>query len=139
MAASNATPGYGAVLKRGTTVIADVVSITGPGVSRDTIEKTHLTSDGMAREFIPGLIDGGDVTVELNFLPDDTTQQFIFTDMISTTVTSVEQAYTIQLTDATPQTIEMKLIPTAWEPSAPFDDKLGLSVTFKVSGTVSIG
>ncbi|MDK1103953.1 MAG: phage tail tube protein [Actinomycetota bacterium] len=139
MAASNATPGYGAVLKRGATTIAEVVSITGPGVSRDTIEKTHLTSDGMAREFIPGLIDGGDVTVELNFLPDDTTQALIFSDMISTTVTSVEQAYTIQLTDATPQTIAMNLIPTAWEPSAPFDDKLSLSVTFKVSGAVAIG
>jgi hypothetical protein len=54
-----------AVLTIGSAV-ANITNITGPGVSRDMLDKTvHGTTD-YYRTFIPGLIDGGEISVEGN-------------------------------------------------------------------------
>ena len=56
------------------TAIAEVVDITGPDQSRDTIDVTHMQSPNGYQEFIPSFKDGGNVTLTLNFLPFHPTQ-----------------------------------------------------------------
>ncbi len=61
--------------------IAEVVSISGLNLSRDTVEKTHLLSDDNAKEFIGGVVDGGELTFEVNYLPTNTSQQGLITKL----------------------------------------------------------
>jgi hypothetical protein len=72
--------GMGAVLQRGDGTspenFVDVVgikSMSGPSISRDTHDTTDMSSP-QYRTFTGGLVDGGEITFEGNFLPRDPTQ-----------------------------------------------------------------
>lgn len=56
--------------------VAQVVSITPPGMSRDAVEVTHLTSPNAWRQFIAGLKDAGEAQITLNFVPSATDALF---------------------------------------------------------------
>ena len=49
--------------------IAEVVSITPPGVTREAVEATHLKSPDRYKEFIAGLKEAGEASLTLNFVP----------------------------------------------------------------------
>lgn len=63
--------GYGAAFQTQSDAdwitIAESVSITLPQLSRDAIDASHECKPGEWRESIPGLKNGGEVTVEMNF------------------------------------------------------------------------
>ena len=74
---SDAIAGVGAAFKRGDgaspevfTAIAEINSITGPSMTRETIDVTSLDSTGGYREYITGFRDGGEVTLVMNFTRD---------------------------------------------------------------------
>lgn len=55
------------------TTIPQVMDITGPGISRGSVDVTaHDSPDGY-REFVPGLADGGEVGFELGWDPGTVT------------------------------------------------------------------
>lgn len=58
---------YGTLLKYGAspTTLTGVRRISGPNVEVSSVDTTDLSSTDAAREFIPGLIDGGQVEFEL--------------------------------------------------------------------------
>lgn len=58
--------------------VANVKSFSGPSAENPEIDVTVLTS--AAKEFIGGLVDNGELTLELNFDPDESTHQQIFAD-----------------------------------------------------------
>ena len=112
------------------TTIAEVVSITPPSLSRDAIDATHSTSPEKWREFIPGLRDGGEVTLEVNFIPSGIgTAQIISTfnsdDLVNARINFPDSPATVWTFAA---------FITSFEPEAPFDDKMSATVTFKLSG-----
>lgn len=51
------------------TAVGDVVSISGPAIAKDEIEVTAL--DSTSKEFISALDDPGELTLELNWNPQD--------------------------------------------------------------------
>jgi hypothetical protein len=51
------------------TEIANITSITLPSDEVDDVEVTHLKSPDRRREYIGGLIDGGEMVVEGNYVP----------------------------------------------------------------------
>lgn len=51
------------------TLLAEVFEISAPTLAVDAIDYTHMASPGFTREFGPGLIDPGEVTLALNFIP----------------------------------------------------------------------
>lgn len=53
--------------------LVQVVSFGLPSNSTDRVETTHLKSPGRRREYTSGLIDGGEVSVTLNFRPGSDT------------------------------------------------------------------
>jgi hypothetical protein len=55
------------------TELAEVVSCTFPQDQADEVEVTHLQSPGRRKEYKAGLIDGGDCTVTLNYVPGSAT------------------------------------------------------------------
>lgn len=135
---------YGTLLLRGDadtpevfTEIAEVTNISGPNWALDALDMTSHSSSG-DREFVGGLIDGGEITLECNFIPTDTTQGFdggVLEDL----TTRTQHNYQLQFSDsiADPTIYEFVAFPTAFEPSGVVDGKLSASVTFKVTGAIS--
>lgn len=56
--------------------VAEVVSITPPGMTRDAVEATHLKSPDGWKEFIAGLKEAGEASLTLNFVPSATDALF---------------------------------------------------------------
>ena len=132
---STAKSGFNTRLKRATVQIAEVVSITGPTLSRNPIDVTYMQSaDGSAttpdgwREFIGGLADGGEVTFELNFLPGLAGHKTLITDL-----TGVKQSFSIEWAGTAADIWTFNALVIGFEPSAQIDDKLSASVTMKVT------
>jgi predicted secreted protein len=104
-------------------------------LSLDTIDVTAHDSPSGFREFIAGLADAGEVTIEMIFDPDNATQALLRTDLTSRTATT----YTVTMSEpTTPQTWAFTGIVTAFEPSAPVDGALTVSVTIKITGVVTV-
>jgi hypothetical protein len=84
MAASAAKIAYGTTLQVETaagtgvyTALAEIRSVNKPNASVDDVEVTHMTSPGLAKEFIAGLTDYGTLDLDLNWIPSSATDLFI--------------------------------------------------------------
>jgi len=131
---SQAVNAFGTTITRDGVEIAEVTHIGGPGLARDTIEATHHKSPNMWREYIKGLKDGGEVSIDLNFMPFDSTHNAatgILADFSDDTTIST---WVVTFPDTNNTQWTFDAIVTGFEPDEPFDDKLSASVTLKVSG-----
>ena len=114
--------------------VAEVLSITPPSATRDTIDTTTHDSTGDYREFISSLIDAGEATVLVNHNPgsdDDTKIQAAF-------ATGAVIGFAIDLNkpgSATQQRTSGSCIVTGYAPAdVVIDDKMTASLSIKVSG-----
>jgi predicted secreted protein len=127
--------GFGVQLKRGDgggpevfDALADITNVSGPGLSRETLDVTsHGSPDGWM-EFIGGLKDGGEVSADINYQP--AMHDFLIEDFED----SAPRNYQIVFPDDDQTTWTIKAILTGFEPEMPYDDKAAASLTFKVSG-----
>ncbi len=86
MAVTAAVVGYATTfLKHSGTAVAEITKISGTGIMREAVEATNLSSPSEWKEFIFGLLGGTDITVEMNYLPTNTQQKLIISDMIAGT------------------------------------------------------
>lgn len=137
---SNAISAFGTLLKIGDggspetfTTIAEVTNISGPSLSMNTVDVTsHDSTDGW-REFVGGLLDGGEVTLDINFIPTDPTHSYS-TGLLNDMVNRTKRNFQLVFPDAGNTTWSFTALITAFEPSAPTDDKLSASVTLKITG-----
>ncbi len=131
---SDGTHGHGTTLTGGTAgLIGNIISMSGPNQTRDSIDISTMDSANKWREFIPGMLDAGEMTFEINY--DGVSEQ---------TANDLNTA----LADATPETWTIVFAGSAatygqWACSgfvtalgfgSPFDDKLTQSVTIKFTG-----
>jgi len=122
---------FGRVVGGTFTPIANITNISGPSRSRETIDvTTHDSPDGYM-EFIGGLKDGGEISLELNYDPTETTH-----DLDADFESDVPLDYRIVLLPGTPDehTWDFKGIITEIGDEFPYDDKMARSITIKVSG-----
>lgn len=132
--------GFGTELQRGDgdptaetfTAIANVTSIEGPGMERETIDVTAHDSANGYMEFVGGLKNGGEVSVELNY--DPATHDALVADLEDTE----PRNYQLVFPDPAATTWTFAAILTEFTPEAPYDDKLAASLTFQVSGKPTI-
>jgi predicted secreted protein len=108
--------------------LAEVTNITPPGRAKDAVEATHTQSPSRYREYISGLRDGGECSIELNFVPggtdfDKLDEAYESDELVSCRIT---------FTDLSVWTFDAVM--TGLEPEAPLDDKMVASATFKISG-----
>ena len=132
--------GFGVKLQRGDaaspevfTDIAELINLGGPGLSLDTVEVTHTGSTNKYREYIAGLLDAGEVSAEVNFLPANATQNEaagILKDIKDRT----KRNFKIVFPDSGSATWSFAAFVTAFEPSAPIDDRMTASITLKLTG-----
>lgn len=125
---------FGTELRRGDgatptevfTAIGHVTNIGGPSLSKEAYDVTTHGSPDQYREFIPGLKDGGEVSLDLNY--DPAVHDPVPLGFDDTTLSN----YELEFPDGS--LFEFTAFLMDFEPEAPHDDKLSLSLTFKVSG-----
>lgn len=107
--------------------IANVTNLSGPEIERETYDVTaHDSADGW-REFIGGLKDGGEVSIEVNFDPRD--HDALLADLDDV----VARDYKITFPGAIGNWA-FKAFMTGFSAEAPVDDKMSGEMTFKVTG-----
>lgn len=135
MAASAADTGTGATFAIGDgatpteafTAVAEVMSITPPGKTREAIDVTHLTSDDGYREFIAsGVVDAGEVSLSMNYIESAS-------HTVEALIDSGKQNFRVAFPGGV--TMTFAAVPTAFEYGELVDgDKMTATATFKVSG-----
>lgn len=117
--------------------VAEIVSVTPPSMTRDTVDATHAESEEKWREYIPGLRDGGEVSLEVNFIPDGPGTETIMATFNKDEVVTCRIIFPDGDPDASPITAtvwQFSGFCTNFAPTAPFDNKMSATVTFKLSG-----
>ncbi|MEM7416787.1 MAG: phage tail tube protein [Gemmatimonadota bacterium] len=116
------------------TAIAQVRDVGGPGLSMDTIDVTHHGSADHWREFVAGLKDAGEVSLELLFDPTETTHRDASGGLLDDMDNRVLRNFQLQFPDTAQTTWSFAAFVTGFNPSAPHDGALTAAVTLKISG-----
>lgn len=127
--------GDGAVSEAFTT-IAEVMDITPPQPSRDSIEVTSNDSSNGWREFIAGFRDGNELTFDCNWLPTDATQDGN-TGLWEQFNDDDNHNFKLILPD-TLATLTFAGHISTFGPDLPMAEQGQLSITIKISGALTI-
>jgi predicted secreted protein len=119
------------------TVLDEVRNIMPPSADVDMIDVTHMQSPSGRREFIGGLIDPGEVSFEINWIPGNVTDVRLNGILDIPFGQSRRKTCRIVYPNHVVHTFSGEL--TKYEPSVPTDDKMTATVTFKVSGAITRG
>ena len=137
---SDAISAFGTLLKIGDggdpesfTTIAEVKDISGPSLSLATEEITNHSSPGGWREFIGTLLDAGEVTFDINFIPTHSTHN-ASTGLIADMVNKVKRNFQLVFPDAGNTTWNFTALITGFELSEPVEGTLSASVTLRITG-----
>lgn len=106
-----------------------IFNVTPPNDEDEQIDVTHYKSPNRRREFIAGFTDGGEITIEGNYIPNNDTDEWIRASK------GVERNVRITLPDGTE--IAFAALRTGYEVNIPIEDKMAFNSTWKVSGDVT--
>lgn len=131
---TDARIGYGSLFEVSTdggtvwVALAEVMEISPPSDDIDIVDATHMQSPNATREFIIGLTDPGECSLEMNFIPGGNGDAKIQ----AIRAARVPVKCRITFSNAAKWTFDAIL--TGYEPAAPNEDKMTATVTFKVTG-----
>jgi predicted secreted protein len=111
------------------TVIALARDVSGPSLSADSIDVTTKDSANRVREFIAGLRDGGEVTANILYDPNNSTHQQCKTDLKAGTIANWKVEFG--------NTADYVIFPaqvTGFQVQGPMDDAMAADLTLKVAG-----
>lgn len=125
-------PGKGTLLKLGSTTIAQRVTISGPSRSVGSVETTHL--DSATKTYRPTILDNGELSLEIEYDPDDATH----TSLEDLMATPEIESWVLEFANGTTYTFDGFL--TGFEPNGmEVEGKLLASLTIKLSGGLTKG
>ncbi len=131
MTASAGTSAFGTFLFWNGAKVLELSNISGPSETRNTIDVTTHDSDDQYAEYIAGVADGGEVTIEGNLITSDSKGQIAFhTDIQGGT----KRTGFIVLPMALGKAFTFSGIATGFSGSYPYDDKASVSGGLKISG-----
>jgi len=144
VAASNARLGFGSVFEIVDdnspdlfVAMAEIKSVKPPSAKVDQVEVTHMQSPGMYREFISGLIDSGEASFVMNFIPNSASDSRIFALLNLPIGVSRLRAMRCSFPNGTTWSFTGQIV--GYEPEVPFDSVMTATVTVKVSGPITTG
>ena len=129
--------GVGTKFRRWNTVtgqwerLAEIKSITGPGLTRATIDTTTLDTIGGYRTFITGFRQGGTVVLTMNFTRNS------YEPMLADFESNVPQNYEIVLPDDDNTSIEFEGLVSELPLTIP-EELVTVSVTIQITGVVEL-
>lgn len=122
------------------TQVAEVKSIGGPAKSRDAVEATSMDSADDHAEYIPGIAEGGDVSLVLNFRPEHATHgttSGLAKDYDDGTTRSWQIKWP-QFSEGSPPTATFSGFLTGHEITSATRDLVTVAVKLKVTGKVTL-
>ncbi len=108
--------------------IGEVINVTPPGGTADRVDATHMKSPGRRREYISGLIDSGEASFEINWIPGSPTDVLLRGLLASGAVVE----HQIEWANGVSVTFDAAL--TGFEKSTPIDDRMTATITVAPSG-----
>lgn len=117
--------------------IPEVISCSGLGQVNPLVDATSF--DSSAREYIAGLADGQEITMECVYLPDNTVQAAMRTAITN----KLTKALRVIATDSTHsptrvETFDFSVVMLGWVINPSYEDKNTVTFTFKISGAITI-
>ena len=145
MAVSQAMLGYGSTFEIATSgdsptdfvSLGEIFNITPPSANLDMIDVTHMQSPSRTREFISGLIDPGECSFELNYIPDSTGDIELREILALGIGVDRRRQCRIRYPNGVTTTFSGELM--TYEKTVPTDDKMTANVSFKVTGIETYG
>lgn len=132
---SNAIESQGVLIKRwnGSSfdTIPEVKSFTGPGGSAAVIDVTDLQST--AKEKRMGLADEGQLSLTINYIPDNAVHQGLRADRAART----ENDFQIIFTDGLSTNWDFSAFVTAFSVSGGVDGVIEATVTLEITGSIT--
>lgn len=125
---------FGTQLKRGETAIAQIKSISGPGLSVDTEDVTSHDSTGGWEEVVTTILRSGEVSLEIEYDPNAATHKYAAGGLLHDLAARVAQTYSLIFPSSPAVTWSFSAFVTAFEPGAPVDGTLTANVTMKITG-----
>lgn len=127
--------GVGTILKIDGSTIGNVTNITGPSMSKDTIDTTALDTTGGYRTFITGFKNAGTLTFTLMFEKEEySTLKAAFDSDVAK---SIEVILPDGTTAETGSKVSFSGFVTEIPLTIPPDDKITCDVTIQISGPVT--
>lgn len=137
---SDAIPGYGTGFfvedAAGSDVfveMGEVTEVTPPDESTEQIDVTHMKSPGRTREFAQGMIDAGQGSFGINWIPGNPTDVFLRAWRASGETRACRIDYPNDTRDTFPAFI------TGVSKTMPVADKLAATINLKIAGEVVFG
>jgi len=113
------------------TEIAEVKSVSGPELGMGIIDVTNMQSPNNTREFLPSLIDPGEVSFDINLLGGSVAHKALKTDMEART----RRNFQLVFTDANGSYLAFAGYLVGFGFSASIEEALSASLRIKVTST----
>lgn len=114
------------------TKLGEIISVTTPNSQVEEVEATNMDSPNRRREYIAGLIDDGEGTFEMNYVPGSATDELI-RDALND---GVARDYMIVIPDGvTGWEITGTCIVRGYERNIPIDDRMTATLTVRFTGS----
>lgn len=114
------------------TKLGEILSVSTPNSQVEEVEATHMESPNRRREYVAGLIDDGEGTFEMNYVPGSATDLLIQEALAD----GVTRGYRIVLPDGdTGWEIVGDCIVKGYERNIPIDDRMTATLTVRFSGS----
>jgi len=132
---------FGTTLKIGGTAgtaVINIESIEGPEASVEMLDMTAHDSGSAYREVRPSFIDAGEITLRIQWDPNDATHKNAAGGLRYLMLQRASSSFAISY-PTTPVTHDVfTAYVTGFTPSAPFDDKLTAEITLQISGAPTL-
>lgn len=116
------------------TKLGEIISVTPPNPQTAEVEATHMGSPNRRREYIAGLIEDGEGTFEMNYVPGSVTDALIRGAQAS----GATKGYKIVIPDgAATWEITGSCIVRGYERNIPIDDRMTATLTVRFTGATT--
>lgn len=114
-------------------LLPEVISISNVGATNELVDATHF--DSTAREYIAGLADGSEVTVECNYVQNNTVQERVIADVAARNTVNCQVTFDFGSPNTT---FTFAAVALGWQIAPSVDDRNTISFTFKISGSITV-
>lgn len=132
---------FGTTLKRGGTggtAVANIIDISGPGLSLDVEDVTSHDSTAGWEEVVGTVLRSGEVTLEIAYDPGGATHKNATGGLIADLVSKTAQTWAITFPSSPAVSWSFSGLVTGFEPGMPVDGALTASVKIKVTGSPTL-
>lgn len=117
--------------------VPEVRSLSGLGKTNPLVDVTNF--DSTAREYIAGLADGQEITLECNFLPGNTVQG----NMVTAVNSGLNKNLRVVVSDTVhspvkTKTYNMTVTMLSWVLNPSFEDANTMTFTMKISNDITV-